>query len=410
MPAMPSRAVEPSAPSADVVPLLGHDEIVARAAALVPALRERAQKAETLRRLPDETMAEVEAADLLRAMVPRRWGGHGLGLRTVCELTRVLAQGCPSTAWVVGFLVEHNWQFARFGAAAQEEIFGGQPVIRAPAQLAPVGRLEPVDGGFRLRGRWEFCSGVMHADWTILAAMAEPAAPDERPTPSVAIAPMADVVVEDVWHTAGMRATGSNAIVADGVFVPSHRVVALRDFVSEDNPGAALHDESVVRYPLVPSLTVFAASVAIGAAERVAELYREQLVQRVLYGTAGETPAHRPRSQARLADVAVRLRTAQLLWRGALDRICDVNDAGGRLSPLDQAEVRLHAARAVHAARDMIGAACDGAGAHAYFEDSPFQRYQRDIETLKGHVVFDVDRTEVLYGRLALGLDPDDRF
>ena len=95
MPAMPSRAVEPSVPSADAVTLLGHDEIVDRAAALVPALRERAQKAETLRRLPDETMAEVEAADLLRAMVPRRWGGHGLGLRTVCELTRVLAQGCP---------------------------------------------------------------------------------------------------------------------------------------------------------------------------------------------------------------------------------------------------------------------------------------------------------------------------
>ena len=160
----------------------------------------------------------------------------------------------------------------------------------------------------------------------------------------------------------------------------------------------------------MPSLTVFAASVAVGSAERVVELYREQLVRRVLYGTAGDTPAHRPRSQARLADATVRLRTAQLLWNGALDRICDVNDAGDRLTPLDQAEIRLHAARAVVAARDTISTVCDGAGAHVYFEDSPFQRYQRDIETLKGHTVFDVDRTEVLYGRLALGLEPDDRF
>ena len=248
---MSPRPVVPSAPQPGAVPP-DHDEIVARAAALVPALRERAQKAESLRRLPDETMAEVEEADLLRTMVPRRWGGHGLGLRTVCQLTRVLAQGCPSTAWVVGFLVEHNWQFARFGATVQEEIFGSQPLIRAPAQLAPVGRLEPVDGGFRLSGRWEFCSGVMHADWTILAAVAtpaEPAGPDARPTPYVLIAPMADVAVEDVWHTAGMRATGSNAIVAEDVFVPAHRVVAMREFVSEDNPGVALHDEPVVRLP-----------------------------------------------------------------------------------------------------------------------------------------------------------------
>jgi 3-hydroxy-9,10-secoandrosta-1,3,5(10)-triene-9,17-dione monooxygenase len=388
----------------------GHDEIVARAAALVPALRERAQKAESLRRLPEETMADVEEADLLRTMVPRRWGGHGLGLRTVCQLTRVLAQGCASTAWVVGFLVEHNWQFARFGATVQEEIFGRQPLIRAPAQLAPVGRLEPVDGGYRLDGRWEFCSGVMHADWTILAAVTAPDLPDARPVPHVLIAPMGDVTVEDVWHTAGMRATGSNAIVAEDVFVPAHRVVSLRAFVSEDNPGAALHDESVVRYPLVPSLTVFAASVAIGSAERVVELYREQLLGRVLYGTAGDSPAHRPRSQARLADAAVRLHTAQLLWNGALDRICDVNDGGGRLTALDQAEIRLHAARAVVVARDTITTVCDGAGAHVYFEDSPLQRYQRDIETLKGHTVFDVDRTEVLYGRLALGFEPDDRF
>ena len=101
---------------------------------------------------------------------------------------------------------------------------------------------------------------------------------------------MADVAVEDVWHTAGMRATGSNAIVAEDVFVPAHRVVAIREFVSEDNPGVALHDEPVVAYPLVPSLTVFAASVAVGSAERVVELYREQLVRRVLYGNRGRHP------------------------------------------------------------------------------------------------------------------------
>jgi alkylation response protein AidB-like acyl-CoA dehydrogenase len=410
-PAPPSPGGPPPHRSAaGALPRLDHDEIVARAEALVADVRARAQEGEDLRRLPDATMADVEASDLLRAMVPRRWGGHGLGLRTVCELTRVLAQGCASTAWVVGFLVEHNWQLARFPAEVQEEIFGAQPVVRAPAQLQPAGTLEPVAGGYRLSGRWEFCSGVMHSEWTILAAMATGRQPGDRPAARILIAPLDDVAVEDVWHTSGMRATGSNAIVARDLFVPEHRVASFRDFVSEDNAGVALHDEPVIGYPLVPSLTVFAASVAIGSAERVVELFGEQLTQRILFGTTGDTPGHRPKSQARLADATVRLRTAQLLWRDALDLICDVNDRGGRLTPLEQAQARLQAGRAVLAARDAISTVCDGAGAHTYFRDSPIQRYQRDIETMKGHAVFDVDRTEVLYGRLALGLEPVDRF
>jgi hypothetical protein len=51
---------------------------------------------------------------------------------------------------------------------------------------------------------------------------------------------------------------------------------------------------------------------------------------------------------------------------------------------------------------------CEGAGAKAYYDESPIQRFQRDIETIKGHVVFDIDRASVQYGRVALGLDPDD--
>jgi len=40
-----------------------------------------------------------------------------------------------------------------------------------------------------------------------------------------------------------------------------------------------------------------------------------------------------------------------------------------------------------------------------YFSGSPFQRLQRDVETLKGHVIFDWDRTTELAGRVALGLE-----
>jgi GTP cyclohydrolase II len=388
---------------------LSHEEVVARAEALVDGVRARAADAERLRRIPEQTMAEVLEADLLRTMVPSRYGGHGLGLRTVCELTRVLARGCPSTAWVVGFLVEHNWQFARFPQPVQDEIFGAQPYIRAPAQLQPAGVLTPVEGGYEVSGRWAFCSGVLHADWAILCGVVKGDAPGgDRRAALTFIVPVGDVQVDDDWHTAGMRATGSATIVADGVFVPEHRTTGFAGFASEDNPGVALHREPVVGYPLGAALTVFATSVAIGAAQETVELFREQMSRRVLFATADDTPAGKPKSQARLAEATLAARTAELLWRDALDLLCGVADTGERLTLPQRAWVRLASTRAVLTARDAITTVCDGAGARVYYDGSPIQRFQRDVETMKGHVVFDIDRASVQYGRVALGLEPDD--
>lgn len=66
--------------------------------------------------------------------------------------------------------------------------------------------------------------------------------------------------------------------------------------------------------------------------------------------------------------------------------------------------LRLAAAATVRSARSIVGTIAEGAGASVYFAQSPFQRFQRDLEVLKGHVIFDWDRTAQLAGRVALGL------
>jgi alkylation response protein AidB-like acyl-CoA dehydrogenase len=60
--------------------VLTPDEAVERARALVPVVAERAAKAEALRRLPDETFADLTASGLLRITQPRRFGGSELPL------------------------------------------------------------------------------------------------------------------------------------------------------------------------------------------------------------------------------------------------------------------------------------------------------------------------------------------
>src|SRR5438128_6503445 len=100
------------------------EELLARAEALIPVLRERAPQAEELRRLPDETIADLHASGLFRMLQPARVGGSELPYRALFELTAVIGQGCGSTAWVLGNLAAHHWLLGMWHPEAQHEIWG----------------------------------------------------------------------------------------------------------------------------------------------------------------------------------------------------------------------------------------------------------------------------------------------
>ena len=214
-----------------------------------------------------------------------------------------MAHGCASSAWTLGFYTLHNWMMALFGEEAQEEAFATRPFL-APAPLAPTGRGVPVDGGIRLSGRWSWATGVMHGNWIIVGALC---GPDDGIYPALALLPIGDVAIEDVWHTDGMCATGSNDVVITDAFVPAHRLVRVTDIYKGTAPGAALHDADTYRWPMVPALALLAAMPALGSAERVADIYAERLSQRVL-AYEGVTQKDKPIAQAHLSEARVRLR------------------------------------------------------------------------------------------------------
>ncbi|PRC54555.1 acyl-CoA dehydrogenase, partial [Mycobacterium sp. ITM-2017-0098] len=84
----------------------------------------------------------------------------------------------------------------------------------APAPLAPTGHGVACNGGIRLTGKWSWATGVMDGNWIIVGALCgrEPGDPSTI-YPVLALLPIDDVRIEDVWHTDGMRATGSNDVV-----------------------------------------------------------------------------------------------------------------------------------------------------------------------------------------------------
>lgn len=374
-----------------------HADVLHRCEQLSLSLADRAEEAETLRRLPDATIDDLVEFDLLRMVVPTSLGGHGLGVSSLAHTARILGHGCVASAWTSSFLIMHSWMLGRFPAEARAEFFTPtKPWTLTPAPLAPTGTLTETDGGYIVNGRWEWATGVHHGDWVMVHAIqTEP----DFATRFV-VAPLADATIEDVWHTSGMCATGSDTVALDNVFVPEHRaVLAEQLFVG----GEPLDGDGMARLPAIQVLALVAAAPALGAAERAVDLYRERVASRVLAYSLGDRAVEQPAAQMRLGSVMSDLAMVRTQWDAAVDELATYTGQGD--VPLDRrAALRVAAAATVRGARSIINTIAEGAGASVYFASSPFQRLQRDVEVLKGHAIFDWDRATELAGRVALGL------
>lgn len=364
----------------------------------VARLAERAGDAEKSRRLPRATIDDYRESGLARLLQPARYGGRQAEFPAIFDVVRQMAHGCASSAWTLGFYTLHNWMLALFSEQAQDEVFADGPVL-CPAPLAPTGTGVPVDGGIRLTGRWSWATGVMDADWVMVGAICDP---DGVPYPALVLLPAPDVEVDDVWHTAGMCATGSNDVIVDDVWVPGHRLVHVSDIYSGTTPGAALHDAAVYRWPMVPALALTAAMPALGSAQFVADTYARRLGERVL-AYSGVAQKDQPAAQIRLGEARVRLRALTALLDETAGRIQAAVQTGLRVSRAMRADARAAAALIVHESRAVIADLLEASGASAQFLDNPLQRAKRDVDVISGHVVFDYDVSRELAGALEIG-------
>jgi 3-hydroxy-9,10-secoandrosta-1,3,5(10)-triene-9,17-dione monooxygenase len=364
----------------------------------VARLADRAGEAEQLRRLPQATVDDYRDCGLARLLLPKRYGGRQAEFPEILETVRVMAHGCTSSAWTLGFYTLHNWMLALFGEQAQDEVFANGPVL-CPAPLAPTGRAIPEDGGVRLTGRWSWATGIMAADWVMVGAIC---GPEDVPYPALVLLPVSDVEVEDVWHTAGMCATGSNDVIVENVWVPEHRLVAVADIYGGTAPGSELHDAAVYRWPMVPALALTAAMPALGSAELVADLFARRLSERVIaYSAAAQKD--QPTAQVRLGDARARLRAMRALTDSAAEDIQTRVGRGEHIGRKVRAGVRVAAAHIVHESRSVIADLLEASGASAQFLDHPLQRAKRDVDVISGHVVFDYDGSRELAGALEIG-------
>lgn len=375
-----------------------HDELLARVDALVPRLRERAGETEELRHIPAATIAELKAAGVFQMLAPRAVGGFGMGLETYVQVVRRLARGDASTAWSVGHLVEHVWMLARWPKQAQDEVFAAGPAPLAAATGAPPGSAEKVPGGYAISGRWSFASGVMHSDWALLAVQ-------HGGVRLQCLVPMADLELLDVWHTAGLRGTGSNDLRAEGLFVPAHRALEWSLLAAADNPGSFIHPDPSIHIPMATFLNMVAPAAALGAAEHALEEFRNLMMVRKVKQTVEKRQADSPLAQARFTQAYGQVATARLHWEEAV-RV--VSASFGRrpvaFTDEERAQYRLSLGLSGQASAEAVRLILTGSGGSVHRLTHPLQRIQRDVNVLLNHASLTMDPILEQAGRGLLDL------
>ena len=224
-------------------------QLVATAKAMVPAIRGRVDEAAALGRLPDATVAGMQDAGFFKIMQPARYGGLEMKPHDFFDVQITLAEGCMSTAWVLGVVAIHNWQLGLFDDRAQQDVWGEDDSVLISSSYMPVGKVTPVEGGYKLSGHWGFSSGSKHCDWAFLGAMVPPVEEGGTPDYRTFLVPRSDYEILDNWNVSGLEGTGSHDIVVKEAFVPEYRTHRMMHGFECQNPGNAVNDASVFHLP-----------------------------------------------------------------------------------------------------------------------------------------------------------------
>jgi len=383
------------------------DEFLGRVRDLLPAIRERAARAEALRQLPDETFADFQEAGLFRALQPKRYGGFeldpGIQYQAVTEVGAV----CGSTGWVFGVMGAHNWHLAVFPPQAQQDVWGEDDSAQLATSLAPTGAVERVDGGFRISGRWSFASGCDHCRWVVLGGIAPPAEDGAPPDARTFLLPRGDYAIDDNWHVMGLCGTGSKDIVVDGAFVPDYRTHSYLDAFHLRNPGMVVNDAPLYRLPfgLVFAYTLGAA--AIGAAKGALATFREQQRRRLNIRDRSRV-AEDPFTQLRLAESAAEIDAAHERMLGNFAEMMRLARAGMEIPLVFRARVRWDSGKATDWSIRAVDRLMMASGGRGIFLDNPIQRAWRDVHAMQAHASNNVERAAAVFGRSEFGLPPTD--
>jgi indole-3-acetate monooxygenase len=350
---------------------------------LRPAITARAMEIETSRRIPADIVEVLKRAGIFRMFVPRSYGGLELDLPAGLEILVELANIDSSVGW--NAMTSSNGSlFAPFlPQQTYETIYQNGPDVIFAGASQPVGAAEEAGAGERVvSGRWPFVSGCQYADWIagfcVSFSNGKPLLSEAgRPQIQAAWLPAHEWRIEETWHAAGLRGTGSDHVVLKNKLVP---VSSFSDL----ERGAPF-----LSGPLYETLPQFLPLLHAASALGMAEAVVSSLIDVASTGRRQvQSPVPMRDSeifQFELGRVVADLRAARALFQVQSASLWDHAAAGTRLGVAVLAESSQAAVWTTTTCVRVADVCFALAGGSAVYENSPLQRRLRDLHVAGQH-------------------------
>jgi acyl-CoA dehydrogenase len=359
--------------------------------ALGPRFAERAPAHDATDTFVADNFAELKQHGVLAAAVPAELGGGGASYPQLCDMLRVLARHCGSTALTLSMhthtVATLAWRWRRDPkpveallrrVAAERLLLIGSG---ASDWLTSSGRAERHDGGWRINAEKIFASGVPSGDLFLTQAIHDD--PQEGPTVLHFAIPIKGdgVEVQETWRALGMRGTGSHHVRFKDVVV-ADSAIALRRPAGKWIPLFHLY-ACIIPLPLIYAVYL---GIAEAARDAAIALARKRPADPALFSLLGE--------------MENALATARMAHRDMVEA------ADGCAAPGPEITNRVMIARTLvgRAAVEVVEQAMEAVGGSAFYRAAGLERLFRDVQGARFHRP--QERTQLqLSGRLALGLD-----
>ena len=386
--------------------------LVRAAAGLQPLLRELHDEIEREQRFPRALVEKMREAGLYRMVIPRSLGGYQADALTYLRAVELMAEGCGSVGWNLA----NNGivQLVSLGLPDEgvHEIYAQSPSTPgAGTAVQGGGQGVPVEGGYRVTGRWSFGSGSPEASWMlgsfqILDDGRPRLSPEGKPLYWRGFFSRAEVeIVPGSWDVTGLRGTGSFDWTVHDVFLPERRTMV--------HAGVPL-DNQWDRWPGVtyslptqcwigPHHSAVITGIARAGIDALIEL------------AGGKTPRGRtgllcdnPQVQDAVGRADAILNAGRA-YRSAMITELWNSVAAGKGTTLEQrARCRLASTYAADSARQAIDLVYRHGGSTSFKRDSRLAECWRDLHTV-GQTVTLAPEWYPIGGRVYLGIDPGPR-
>jgi alkylation response protein AidB-like acyl-CoA dehydrogenase len=378
------------------------DQLKASVDALTAQIEQSRDQIEQDRRLPASLVTALTEAGFFRMAIPAALGGLEVDPHTMLQVIETLSVVDGSTGWCV-MIGASSGIFAGFlPKSGAREVYGSGSDVIVGGSFAPAGRVAPVEGGYRLSGRWAFASGSQHCTWLVANGVMVDGDQPRRdgggpPEPRLMFVPIAECQIIDTWVTGGLRGTGSHDFTVTDVFVPERRGLL---FLT----GRSSLDRPLYRGPLTTWFGPMVASVALGIARGAIDTLAD-LAGRKVPTFRQNLLRERVLIQTQVAKAEALLRSARAFLYETVDEVwCNVC-AGAEPSVEDLHLLRLAGAHAADSALAVVEMMYKAGGGTSVYTRSPLDRQMRDVHAATQHVGVSQIYYE-LAGRILLGMEP----